>query len=96
MPTKTSILVEIEKEIQVFRPHLQTHWDSVLQEHHNDHNATCPLSTATTTKPTCDASEAGVLGGRRRLVAGRGSDADVVGGRKIQTCDFCPVLSAIL
>lgn len=32
MPTKTSILVEIEKEIQVFRPHLQTHWDGILQE----------------------------------------------------------------
>lgn len=55
-----------------------------------------PPTAATTTKPTCDASEAGVLGGRRRLVAERGSDADVVGGRIIQICDFRPVLSAVL
>ena len=61
---------------------MQTRWVSVLQ--------------GWTTKPTCDASEAGVLGGRCRLVTGQGSDADVVGGRKIQICDIRPVLCAVL
>lgn len=49
-----------------------------------------------TTKPTCDARDAGVLGRGCHLVTGQGSDVDVIRGREIQMCDFCPVLGASL
>lgn len=55
-----------------------------------------PLGHPATAKPTCDACEAGVLGGGCHLVTGQGSDANVIRGRKIQTCDIRPVLSEVL
>jgi hypothetical protein len=47
-------------------------------------------------EPTCDAGGAGALSGGCHLFTGQGSNADVVRGRKIQTSNFCPALSAIL
>lgn len=50
-----------------------------------------------TTKPTCDASVADALGREYWVgVTGQSSDTDIVRGKKIQMCDFHPVLSAIL
>lgn len=54
------------------------------------------LATLPSGKLTCDAREAGVLGGRCRLVTGVGSNADVVQGRKIQMRDFRHELRAVV
>lgn len=55
-----------------------------------------PLGPPPAREPTCDAGDAGVLGGDSHLPTGQRGDAEVVRGRKIQIRDFRPVLSAVL